>query len=265
MRRWLVRLALTLILGWSVAVAALLLFRHQLIYPFRDWPVATQVAGVSGARVAEVQAPDGIPVYTWVVDPAPGRPTILYFMGNAGSLPAAAPRLQELALAGFGVVALNYRGAGGAPGAPSQAALIADALAVYDALLNGPPVIYGTSLGAALATQVAAQRPVQALVLETPFARLCQTARHHYPWVPACVLLWDEHWGSVEVIDQINAPLLVLHGDADRIIPIAHGRALFDAARQPKEFVTYPGGRHNDLRLYGAGRDVIAFIEGLAP
>lgn len=219
-----------------------------------------------GARVQTITAADGVPLTVWTAPARADRPTILYLMGNAGALPSAGPRLEELVLAGYGLVALNYRGAGGTPGAPSQAALVSDALTVYDALTGGPadpPVIYGTSLGAALAVQTAAQRRSKALILETPFTRLCDTAHDHFPGVPHCLLLWDEEWASIDLIAGIDAPLLVLHGDADRIVPITHGRRLFDAAVEPKTFVTFPGGRHNDLRLHGAGIEIIRFLEAL--
>ena len=207
-------------------------------------------------------AADGTDLIVWHVAPRAGLPTILYFMGNAGSLPSNGPRLTEFAARGYGIVALNYRGAGGAPGRPTQAALTADAVALYDAYAAAErlPVIYGTSLGAAIAVQLAARRPAAALVLETPFARLCETAQHHYPLVPACLILPDERWESAEAIRKVNAPLLILHGDADRTIPLAHGQALFEAANDPKRMRVYPGGRHNDLRLHGAPADTIAFL-----
>lgn len=262
--RTLILTAVILFLLWSAAVVALFVFRHSLIYPFREWPRADQVVGVPGATVETVTAPDGVPVTLWVVPARSDRPVILYFGGNAGSLPSVAPRLAEFALMGFGIVAMNYRGSGNAPGEPSQKALTADALAVYDAhFADAPPVVYGTSLGAALAVQVAAKREVAALVLETPFARLCETAQYHYPIIPACWVLMDERWESIRAIGAIDAPLLVLHGDADRVIPHAHGVKLFEAAPEPKQMITYPGGDHNDLRLHGAGADTIRFLEGV--
>ena len=249
---------------WAVAVAGLLLFRHQLIYPFRDWPRADQVSGLPGAWAHSFPAADGTKLIAWRVAPKAGNPVVLYFMGNAGSLPSAAPRLAEFVHRGYGVVALNYRGAGGMPGEPSQDALTADALAAYDlAAESGPPILYGTSLGAAVAVQVAVRRPAKAVILETPFARLCETAEHHYPLIPACLVMWDETWESAARIGEITAPLLIQHGDADRLIPFSQGEALFEAATEPKQMIVYPGGRHNDLRLHGAGSDAIDFVEGL--
>ena len=271
MLRWLFRLMLAGALGWALAFAGLLFFRHDLIYPFRPGIDAGTVSGVPGAEARRFAASDGTPLIAWIAAPRPGRPVILYFMGNAGALPSAGPRLAEFALRGYGIAALNYRGAGGAPGAPGEAALIGDALTLYDQLddLLGAPVpaasrvIHGTSLGAAIAARLAAERPAAALILETPFARLCETAEHHYPAFPVCAVLWDERWRSIEAITRVEAPLLILHGDADRIIPAAQGKRLFAAARQPKTLRIYPGGRHNDLRLHGAGIDTLDWLAAL--
>lgn len=268
MRRWLLRAAGLAILIWSVAVAALLLFRHDLLYPFRDWPRATQAAGIPGVKAVTVTAVDGTPLTLWTVAPRPGHPVILHFVGNAGSLPSAGPRLSEYVYQGYGIVALNYRGAGGAPGAPSQDAIVADALLAYDSIESllgehGLPVIYGTSLGAAVAVQVASRRASRAVILQAPFNRLCETAQIHYPWAPVCLLLWDERWDSADAIGAIRAPLLIQHGGADQVIPVAQARGLFAAAQEPKRLIVYPDGRHNDLRLYGAGTEALGFLEDL--
>ena len=153
--------------------------------------------------------------------------------------PPRAPLLAEIGGQGFGGGALNYRGAGGAPGKPSQTALTADALALYDQLdaIVGAPVpatrrvLYGTSLGAALAVQLAAERPSAGLVLESPFNRLCEVAQFHYPIFPACLLLPYERWASGDLIGRLAVPVLILHGVADETIPLSQGRALFTAAR----------------------------------
>ena len=263
LKRWSVRLALLSLGLWVLACAALLGFRHQLIYPFRDWPLASQVSGLPGAVAVEVPSADGTPVTVWQVKGRAGLPDIIHFTGNAGSLPSSAPRLTELALQGYGIIAMNYRGAAGAPGSPSQVRIVEDALAVYDAFADTPPVIYGTSLGAAVAVQLAARRPAQALVLGAPFARLCETAQHHYPPIPACWLLWDERWDSQDAIGTYEGPLLILHGEADRIIPVTQALQLFAAANKPKRIVTYPEGRHNDLRLYGSGQEILRFLADL--
>ena len=122
---------------------------------------------------------------------------------------------------------------------------------------------YGTSLGAAVAVRLAARRPARAVILETPFARLCETATHHYPLIPACFVMFRDRWDSIDRIADVGAPLLILHGDADRLIPLDQARRLHGAARTPKRLIVYPGGRHNDLRLHGAGIDTVAWLAGL--
>ncbi len=264
-------LGVGLVAAWLVACIGLIVFARTLIYPFQPGFSAATPVGVPGMRAVTLGADDGEALTVWLAVPQEGQPVILYFTGNAGSLPADGPLFEELAERGFGIAALNYRGAGGTPGKPSQTKLTADAVALYDALdtLIGQPVpptrrvIYGTSLGAALAVQLGARRPVQGLVLETPFNRLCEVAQIHYPLFPACLLLPYERWESADLIGRVGAPVLMLHGDADQIIPPAQGKALFTAAREPKRLIVYPGADHNDLRQHGAGEDAIAFIEGL--
>lgn len=234
--------------------------RHALIYPFTDWAEALHPAGLPGTGIQRLTARDGRELIAWRVPARAGLPVILHFTGNAGALAASAPRLTELAHRGYGIAALNYRGAGGAAGTPRQSKIVEDALTLYDTI-DKVPVIYGTSLGAAVAVQVAARRDARALVLETPFTRLCDVARYHYPWVPACTLIFDERWDSLAAIGRVKAPVLVLHGDADRVIPVGQGRTLYDAARGDKELVIFPGGRHNDLRLHGAGAAILDFLD----
>lgn len=256
-------LAACTIVLWLTAIAGMYVFRTDLIYPFRTWADAHQPAGLPGAQVRTFTASDGMRVLYWYVPPRPGKPMILYFKGNSGALASSGPRLAPFVLQGYGVAALNYRGAGGAAGHPDQAALTEDALALYDRYGAAPPVVYGTSLGAAVAVQVAARRPARALILETPFARICEAAQHGYPLIPACLLLPDNRWASIELIDKIKAPLLVLHGTDDQIVPVDHAQRLFASAPDPKQIVIYPGGRHNDLRLYGAGEAVRTFLNAL--
>ncbi len=266
MRRWLghcLAIAAPLAVVCLISLGAAILWRHDFIYPFDPTPFEPQHVGLPRADV--IALPDCPQI--WRVRPHPGKPVIVYFMGNAGNLGRNGPRIQEFALRGFGLIAMTYRGGGGMDGDPSEGALKADAIRVWRALDELVPdtrrVIYGASLGSGIAAWLAAKVDGEAgLVLETPFTRLCDAIRARVP-VPACTLMWDEQYASIDVITQIGTPLLILHGDADRVIPIEQGRALYTAAKEPKAFIEYPGGRHNDLRLHGAGVDALNWIDAL--
>lgn len=267
-RRVLTTLGLAAAGIWLVACVTLIVFARQLIYPFEAGYSAAEPAGIAGARAAVLEAGDGVPLTVWLKDPAPGAPVVLFFMGNGGVLQSHAPLLAQLAERGFGVAALNYRGAGGAPGAPSQAAITADAQTLYDgldALLDTPVgpgrrVIWGTSLGAAVAVQLAARREAGALVLESPFNRLCEAAQVHYPIFPVCLILPYERWDSAAAISGVETPLLILHGEVDTVIPISLGRKLFAAAPGQKRMIAYEGKGHNDLDPAATARDAATFL-----
>ncbi|MGF1500738.1 MAG: alpha/beta hydrolase [Paracoccaceae bacterium] len=252
-------------------LGALVLFRHTLIYPFVEVPLSKQVGLADG--LIEIAAADGTPLSAWAAAPEDGRPVILAFGGNGGYLAGEVARLDPYRRAGYGVVVLNYRGAGGAPGSPQEAKIIADAVALYDAMpdidgfaagADGPPILYGASLGAAVAVALATERTARALILEAPFDRLCRVVETRMPIIPACLILPDERWPSAERIAAVDAPVLIVHGDADRIVPFAHGRALYEAAGPPKRFERIAGAGHNDLAGNGAPAVGRAFLEDIA-
>ncbi|MEM1385167.1 MAG: alpha/beta hydrolase [Pseudomonadota bacterium] len=256
------------LLLWAGLVAAMVAGRHTLIYPFVTAPERMSLAGLPGAQAQEIRAEDGTPLLVWTVAPAPGRPVVLHVTGNRGALASSRSRLALLLAEGYGVAALVFRGAGGQPGMPSETALGDDITALYDRLDRLMPepvpadrrIAYGISLGAAVAVHLAAERPVSALVLEAPFARLCEVAEHRFPFVPACLLLWDERWPSADRIAGIGAPVLILHGADDRTIPLSQAEALFAAAAQPKRLIVYPDGGHNDLRSHGVVEDILGWL-----
>lgn len=263
------RRALTRAILIALTLLALPYGCRKAIYPFRTEPASP--AGIPRTEAKFLPAAEGLPeLEVWVAEPVGDRPVVIYFMGNAGSLAYSAPRIAEFTEEGFGIAAMTYRGGGGRPGEPSEAGLKSDALRLYRdlGLLFGAPVpeerrvIYGVSLGTGIATDLAARVSERALVLETPFTRLCDVAKHHYSSAPACAVI-TERYDQISRIADIGAPLLVLHGARDEMIPLSLAEALFEAAEEPKEMIVYPGGNHNDLRLFGAGADAIRFLEGL--
>jgi uncharacterized protein len=162
------------------------------------------------------------------------------------------------------VLLFDYRGYGGNPGAPTETGLAEDARAAraYAATRrdapSGPIVYFGESLGAAVATTLAVEKPPAALILRSPFTSMADMAALHYPYLPARRVLRDR-FETIGRIGHVRVPLLVVAGDGDRIVPAEYSRQVFEAAAQPKTFALIRGADHNDDALT-AGPEVIAAV-----
>jgi fermentation-respiration switch protein FrsA (DUF1100 family) len=223
-----------------------------------------------GAREVGYTTEDGLALRGWFLagPDSRGRAAVMVLPGNAGNRADRAPLAEALARAGHPVLLVDYRGYGGNPGRPSERGLAADARAARAWLAARPEVdpdriVYlGESLGAAVALRLAIDYPPAALVLRSPFTSLADVGRLHYPYLPVRLLL-TERYGSMELVGRLRTPLLVVAGERDRIIPAAHSRRLYDAARPPKRFVLIPGADHNDLALLAGQRllgEVLQFV-----
>jgi fermentation-respiration switch protein FrsA (DUF1100 family) len=188
------------------------------------------------------------------------------FNGNAGDRSMRAALAAALNRMGHSVLLFDYRGYGGNPGRPTEDGLAADARAAQAWLAAQPDVdpnliaYFGESLGAAVAVGLSVQRPPAALVLRSPFTSLADVAAVHYPWLPVRRLLLDRY-PSIERIASVSAPLLVIAGDRDDIVPLSLSRRLYEAAAEPKRFVLIPGAGHNDPALLD-GPQMLGEING---
>lgn len=250
--------ALLLIVG---ALALLLLFiwltQRRLIYFPLEARVPPVAAVLPEASEVSFVTEDGLKLQGWFV-PAKteGRAAaVLVFNGNAGNRSYRAPLAAALAREGLAVLLFDYRGYGGHAGSPTESGLLQDAraarlyLEARDDVAPDRIIYYGESLGSAVAVAAAAERPPAALVLRSPFTSLTAVGQLHYPYLPVSLLLADRYPAS-EQIRSVTAPLLVIAGERDRVIPHAESRRLFETAASPlKRFVTIPGADHNDLEL----------------
>jgi uncharacterized protein len=252
------------ILGAAYLAAVGYLFAFQRDYVFKPAGALASAAekGLPGVEVATLETTDGTTLTGWFQPAGPGKPTLLYFHGNAGNVSERAKRFRQVVDSGFGFLAMSYRGFAGSEGSPSEAVLVSDGLEIFDWLTKRSDaiVIYGESLGTGVATEVAAQREARALVLEAPFAAALDIAAATYPWVPVSFLMRDPFL-SREHILGVEEPVLIIHGTADQVIPAEQGRRLFDIAHEPKSLAIIDGATHSDLWDRGLWPIALQFLE----
>lgn len=249
-----------LLLVAAVGLPILWAAQRQLLYLPSGTASSPAEAGVPSADVIAVTTADGVGLSAWFVPTTvqPPRATVIVFNGNAGNRGHRAPLARQLVSAGYHVCLFDYRGYGGNGGSPSEAGLIADGRAVRAAVGGRPDVdsgrivLLGESLGTGVAVALAADAPPLAVVLRSPFTSIADVAAHHYWFLPVRRLLWDR-FDSLARISRVRAPILIVAGDCDRVVPFSLSRQLFDAAPEPKAFVAVPGADHNDADL-AAGR-----------
>ncbi len=245
-------------------VAVMYFAQRKLMY----FPYAAHMAPADAdfprAKEVELKAADNVRILAWTVPPQSGKPVVLYLHGNGGSIAHRVARFRKLIDDGTGLVALSYRGYGGSDGNPTEDGLIADARAAYDFARATYPdaklVLWGELLGTGVAVALAAEKDVAAVILEAPFTSTADVAFSAYPFIPVRLLMKDQ-FRSDERIGKVKAPVLIMHGARDRVVPYRLGEQLYAAANEPKQFVRFADGGHEDLDRYdhlAAARKFIA-------
>jgi fermentation-respiration switch protein FrsA (DUF1100 family) len=261
--KWLVIATVVIYAG---ALALMYVFQRSLMY----FPDTTRTlpaqAGLPQATEVTLTSADGERLIAWHVPPRGDKPVVLYFQGNAGASNLRAERFTWLTADGTGLVALSYRGYGGSTGTPTEDGLIRDATAAYDFAAAHYPgkriVLFGESLGTAVAIALAAERRVAGVILDAPFTSAADVGASAYPFAPVRWFMKDTFRSDLRIV-RVSAPVLVLHGERDSIIPISFGERLFALAREPKRMVRFPDGEHVDLDGHGAPQAVKEFLAAL--
>jgi hypothetical protein len=241
--------------------------RSFLYFPDKTAPEPGQ-PGVQVVRL--LSEPDLELAHLYHPPRAPNGPVVVVFHGNAGHAGYRVPKFRDLLDAGFGVFFAEYRGYGGNPGRPDETGLTADARAVMayfqsEGVDPGRIVLYGESLGAGVAVKMAVEHPVAGVVLEAPYTSIADVAQAHYWYLPARWLVLDK-WDVAARIGKVSAPVLVVQGEADRVIPVRFGKRVFELASEPKAALFHPRAGHNDLFEYPEVVErVIAFVREQVP
>ncbi len=253
------------VIGSAAGLYALLLLmtvifqRNMIYFPDNRAPVAT--APVQELRI---QTPDGLDLLAWYLPPQnDAAPVVLYLHGNGGNIAYREDRLHRFAQQGWGVLMPEYRGYGGNPGRPSEAGLKVDARAAWDAMARmgiseQRIVLWGESLGTGLAVPLAVDLQPAAVLLESPYTSMTDLARTHVAWAPVWLLRDTYH--SIGEIGKLRAPIFIMQGGRDTLVPPAMGVRLRDAATAPVELWNAPGAGHNDLAEHGAIEQATEFV-----
>jgi uncharacterized protein len=251
------------LVGYAGAVVLLYVVQRALMYFPETARTPPAAAGLPSAEEILLDTADGEKLVAWHLPPRDDRPVVLYLHGNGGALRHRAGRFLALTADGTGLVAIDYRGFGGSSGGPSETGLLIDAATAYGFAAARYPAariaVWGESLGTGVAVGLAAERPIGRLVLEAPFTSAVDLAARRYPFVPVRWLMKDQFRSDLRIA-SIAAPLLVLHGARDTVVPIEYGERLFGLAREPKRLVRFPDGEHEGLDQLGALAAVKAFL-----
>lgn len=225
---------------------------HPAPWEARDWAASSRLP------LEEVwfRSPAGGALFGWYVESSRSSWVLLWCHGNAGNVIDRLDNLRDLVRLGLSVFLFDYRGYGRSEGRPSEEGLYEDALAAYDYLVTRRRirperiVLFGRSLGGAVAGEVAARRPASGLILESTFPSVEAVARIHYWGLPVHLLL-GARFRLIDRLPHISLPVLVIHGDRDETIPVSLGRMVFDAVKGPKAWYVVRGADHNDVPAVG--------------
>jgi fermentation-respiration switch protein FrsA (DUF1100 family) len=243
------------VLAAVVIIGAPIVERHLMYHPVGR-RIDPAKYGLSNTRELLLDTPDGHTIVAWYAKAAPGQPTLLYFHGNSGTLADRADRIAAFTKLGRGILIMAYRGYSGSTGRPSESANVADAKLAYDTLIEmgvaaEDIILYGESIGTGIAVRVAAEKPMAGIILDAPYTSIVDVAEICYPYLPARLMMRDRY-ETMRYLDRVQAPLLVIHGEQDTIIPVEMGRKVARSAPGPAEIVTFRRAGHTDHAKYGS-------------
>ena len=253
MKKWCKRLVIVFIIGIAYLAGLYLLQNHLLFFPSRHY-ISPQEIGLEDFAEISLTASDGHPIRLWYATGDKTKPAVLFLHGNAGQIATFAPQLHVLVQAGYGVLAMEYRGFAEVPGSIRQTTIFNDAAHAFDFLKEqgySRNVVYGYSFGAAFSLGLTSLRSVDGLILTAPFYSLNKIVGEKP--VPFARWVLKDEYPSYQYIAQFTKPLLIVHGKQDGLIPYRHAESLFNnAVTNDKQLYVLEGQNHNTIYFEGA-------------
>lgn len=238
----------------------------SLYAPDTSNPGSPQDQGLSDMKAIKAKTAGGLEMDAWFQPPKESNgKVIIFFPGNAETLPSEAYMAQFFLPHGYGMYLCAYPGYGLNPGKPSEESLYENARAGFRWLKeqgykDEDIIIFGESLGAGVGVQMALEFPVKAMVLASSFTDIPEVLESRHMDLPKSVME-KERYDNLSKIRRVKAHLLIVHGELDTLIPIAIARKLFNAANEPKEFMMIKGSDHNELFLHDAGNLMAGWLD----
>jgi Hydrolases of the alpha/beta superfamily len=240
---------------WTIAA---MVFENKFIFFPLKYPegIYEDARFIPNLTECWITTEDGVKIHGWFTRAESAIATLVIAHGNGGNISYRIDLMKRLQKVQFNVLMFDYRGYGKSEGSPDEAGVYSDGRAAFDYALQLPGVdphkiiLWGTSLGGAVAVDVAIHRRPAGLILESTFSSAEDVARKAYPYLPVQFTLRSK-FNSIDKIPHIGVPLLQMHGNKDKVIAFDLGKKLFEAAREPKEFYVIEGSDHNDTYIVG--------------
>ncbi len=238
----------TIGLVYLALVLTLYVFQRKLQYHPGKEQISPSYYGLNHVEAVSFDTEDGESINAWYAQAQQGRPTFVYFHGNAQAIHDRWERVRLFSEHGYGILIVSWRGYGGSTGSPTEAGLHLDAKAALRFLevkgLHPKDLIYfGESLGSGVALPLAAKHPPAAVVLDSPFTSAADVGQKAYWFVPTRWLLKDK-FDNMPYAGKVTSPVFIFHGDGDRVVPFSFGQQLYEAITAPKELLKLRGVGH---------------------
>jgi uncharacterized protein len=264
MRRLVKKLLALGIVGYFALVSWIYFNQASLMY-FPDKNIGdVSTYNLNNTKEVFLVAEDGKKIQTWYHPANPGKPMMIWLHGNSHNLADKSSKFRQLLDMGYGFIAPSWRGFGKSEGAPSKEGLYKDARAAINFLTQigyqpEEAIIVGESLGSGIAVKMATEYKFKGVLLITPYTTIADRAQEIYWYFPLKKLVNDD-FSCIAAIDQIDTPLLIVHGTEDTVIPLHHSEALINKAQEPKKLVIYEGKGHNNIDSRKMFSEVDAFF-----
>jgi len=260
-----IKFVLIVPLSYILIMGALYFMQESMLYfPDRNIVATPEYSGLAYEEIS-VKTQDGVTISGWYIPSGDEKGVLLFCHGNAGNISHRLRSVEIFHSLGLSVLIFDYRGYGKSEGKPTESGTYLDGEAAWSYLVEvkgkSPAriILFGRSLGGAVAAEVALRKAPAGLIIESSFTSVAELGKKFYPWAPVD-LIARYKYATIDKVGAITCPKLIIHSRGDELIPFDQGRKLYEKASPPKEFLEIRGGHNDGFLLSGE-----TYREGLRP